>query len=174
LVVQLGFNLIAPVRLIPEGRAGHGSTDERTVDTRVAEPSDLAVLDGIERQQLAGDIEQRFGKAAGDPQHRLGAERHGLSSEVEGTGVIEIDPIGKLFGPIQGDRINRPAPGQIPVEVVLDPGQRGSSSVGESLQNGREAGVVGRGGSRFSGWSNPARPQDGPSNAYRVRRIHGR
>jgi hypothetical protein len=73
LIIQLAFEIDTHIRLIAKGRAGQRPTYEGTVDTRIAEAAKFGVLDAIERELLASNLDKWSTEPSGDSQDRCRA-----------------------------------------------------------------------------------------------------
>jgi hypothetical protein len=163
-MIELSFEGLPPVGLVSERWTGNGTAHEGGVDTRVSETSDLAVFHSIEGELLAGDVENRRTEAARYPENGACTIDEGPGGQLQGTGVVEIQPIRQLLGTIEGRRVDRTDPGKITVEVIPDIGEGWCSAFGKRFENGCESGVVCPTGAEYARRSHSTRHEDGPGD----------
>lgn len=163
-MIELGFEILPPVWLVPERWTGHGTAHKRSVDTRVSKTSDLAVFHRIEGESLACDVEDRGAEAARNPENGACTLDEGAGGQSQSTGIVEIQPERQLLGTVEICRFNRADPGQIAVEVILDIGEGWCSASGKSFENGYESGVVCPTGAECARRSHTTRHEDGPGD----------
>ena len=120
LVVELVVDRGAVVRLVAQRGARCGPAYESPVDARITEASDLAVLDVVERQLLAGHGRPGLAEATGEPEHRIDRLTRSSGGQVEGPGVVEIQPQRQRRGPVEPIRVDPLGGVAVGMELVAD------------------------------------------------------
>jgi hypothetical protein len=142
LAVELLVEDAARERFVVQGGARGRSAHERSINARVAEPADLAVLDVVQRERFCSHRRPGPPKGAGHPQHGRDGAPDGNGSEVERPRVVQVDPVGEGFLRRQRIGVLRFQPLAVDIEVVQRGGQRRYPVATQCLQHGAQLRMV--------------------------------
>ncbi len=99
LLLELLIETVTGIGYRLELGTGHRTAVERSVYPRITKPPHLTVFDVVKRQRLAGDLDKATRKLCRDPQNGRLPTVPGIERQIEGPGVVEIEPVGQGLVP---------------------------------------------------------------------------